>query len=230
MACGKLRDDLRRGVISRRLGRRRRRSVIECPAALVVAAAARRGTGLEVVQEHSRPASRKVAQEPLQPLPVSVEGRGIADRDPRPRLDDLAAFSPSGRPGTAGASRHGARRSRPSTRGGRRPSPGCVRLRSTATESSPPARRASAIGFHRCFAASSSGTTTASTPLAFHAARNPGETRSIPTSTPRNEGCRLGRMGLAPRNQYAGESSEQESKTGHHVSRIAVHPWTYAPC
>ena len=49
-----------------------------------------------------------------------------------------------------------------------------------------PARStASAIGFHRRFAASSSGTTTALTPLAFHAARNPGETRSIPTSTPR---------------------------------------------
>src|SRR5262249_25079708 len=96
VASGDLADEPRRRVVAGRPFRSRGRSVIEGPATLVVPAAARRGPGLEVVQEHSRPGARQVAEERLQPLAMGGEGRGVADRYPGPRLDDLTVFRPRG--------------------------------------------------------------------------------------------------------------------------------------
>src|SRR5262249_2645400 len=83
-------DEPCRRVIAGRPVGRRWRAVIEGPATLVVPAAARRGPGLEVVQEHARPGTRQVGEQRLQSLAMGGEGRGVADRDPGLRLDDLA--------------------------------------------------------------------------------------------------------------------------------------------
>ena len=48
---------------------------------------------MQVVQEYSRPRSREVGQESFQAIAMCLEGRGIADGHPGPRLDHRAGSS-----------------------------------------------------------------------------------------------------------------------------------------